>query len=654
MDIRAQAIADAGGPSASVRDRLFGVGGIVAKIIICLTVPLGFYDHGFFVEVLRFVGIWLLISAANTICSYIMFYARNLLGHGMTWTSIPPLRYRIYAVAGFVLFALSELPMHLGGSAHLRAHPWAVAAWLFFIGFWAFMAWCLVGGILRARGGASVGLQHHRAQVADSKRVQAYDAFHSEQWTMHVGVSTGTFSRRDPSGSFVAGLHVRVKIDDAARGTLVFGSMGSGKTQFLRGCAVDAARQGSGLLAISAKLDDASAIVAIARQYRTAGDVHLVGADAESCNLLAGMSPERVGQAFKALSHDPKNPYWSNYAGLMMTAGAQLAWGLSGTTVQVVSKKEDVITVEREVDFAFSLTTIHAIIWGGNKLRFAAIDAAAAAIPTLRRDDPTKADALEAAVTYFTTSFSDLSESKATLAGVKSGLEPYILPLIGGTARKTWGDPDGINITKTIDAGEVVVLAPDKAKNAQVFDLVASFTVAHLADLALRRTARADNQPIVALMDEYGSYASTEHLSLIETARQARICLVMSSIGVTNLSARLGRDGAQAIPSAFSNLLVFSTGDAETKKLIDGRIGKVRMSDISSGSSQSSGTGTNGKSSTSSSTSHRISEVSVIDDEVWRRLGVFSAEGYATAIAIVSEDGRSLHDLVRVPPAVTA
>jgi hypothetical protein len=80
----------------------------------------------------------------------------------------------------------------------------------------------------------------------------------------------------------------------------------------------------------------------------------------------------------------------------------------------------------------------------------------------------------------------------------------------------------------------------------------------------------------------------------------------------------------------------------------------VRMSDISSGSSQSSGTGTNGKSSTSSSTSHRISEVSVIDDEVWRRLGVFSAEGYATAIAIVSEDGRSLHDLVRVPPAVTA
>jgi hypothetical protein len=659
MDLRAQAVADAGGPAASLRDRLFSVGGIVAKVLLCPTLPFGFFHRGFFGEVLFFTGVWLLISSANTIVAYVSFWLRNLLGRKMTWTEVPPLRYRIYAVAGAVLVALSQFHLGIGAAGHIRVHPWAVVSSLFFVAFWAAMIGIPVICYLRARGGGTLGIQHHAAQVADRKRVTAYDAFFATQWSLGVGVSTGVFTRRDPSNSFVAGLHVRMSLADASRCVLATGSMGSGKSQYLFSCAHDAARQiGTGLLTLSAKPSDATTVAAIAQQYRPAAQVHVIGPDTESLDLIAGMTPARVGAAFRALSHDSKNPFWSNYAGMLCTAAAQLAWGLSTTTVQVLDKDG---AVEFECDFTYDLKTIHRVIWGSSKLRTAALESANAAIPELRmRGDLERIDALAAAINYFTMSFLTLQESKSTFAGILSGIEPFLIPLISGTTSRTWCDSEnGINLTDTLDRGECVILAADKAANPQLFALVANFCVSgHLGDLALRRTGRSDNDehPIVCLLDEFGSYASESIFSLVETARQARIALVISVISITNLAARLGRDGAASIPSAFGNWICFGTTDELTRKMVTDRVGKVRMSEISSGSSTSTGSGTKGSSSSNVSTSHRITEINVVDDEIWHNIGV-TPGAYATAIAIVSEGltGHTLHDVVRVPPAsVTA
>jgi len=648
MGLQSQAIADAGGPGMSIRDRLFQVGRIGARVILCLGLPLGFYDRGLVSETLRFVGIWLLISSSQYVANVLEMGVRNMLGRPTQWGTPPAARMKVYALTGVALVLLSGFRLGLSGNGGLRIHWGQLISVALFAGFWAAMAFIVWYAWTRAKR-ATMGLQTFAPQIADVARQRAYDAYFAGRWNLYLGASTGVLSTKEQEHSFVGNLRVRLGLEDASRGTLVFGAMGSGKTVFLRNCARDAARQGSGLLALSAKPDDATAMVEIARQYREARHVHLVAADGESLNLLAGLSPENVGNAFYALTRDPRSSsYWADSASLMMTGAAQLAWGLTGTTVPLPTEESE---PERTVDFDFDLRTIHSLVFGGSEQRIAALQSAADMLPQLRRSDPLKADALESAIIYFTTSFVDLDAKTKDL--VKSGLTPYILPLLGGTARRTFCDPDGLNLVDVLEAGHVVVLNPDKARNQKVFSLIAQFAMAHLSDMALRRTARSHNEPVLILLDEYASFASSDHLTLVETARQARLCLVLSSIGVTNLAARLGDTTAKAIPSAFSNLVCFATGDEDTKNLISKRIGRVQLHDISSSNSTSTGS-QNGKSTESSSTSYRVMQVDTVDDSVWRDLGVNAAGGFSTAIAIVSESGHSLHDVLRVPAGAQA
>jgi hypothetical protein len=648
MTLESQAIADArqgAGPSA--RDRATYVAGVVLKVVVVFTSPIAFYDLGFARESMRLLGIWLLCSALPYLVTVAELYARRALGQtGVGWAVQPAPRFRIYCAVGIALIALSSLHLGLGGGFHVH-WPQLVSVTLF-AAIWAITLGIPIVIVVRKFQRSSLGLQHHEARVVDRAIARDYEQHYAQNWGMRIGVATGEFSRRDPTNSLPAGLHIRLSLPDASKSVKIFGGVGTGKTSFMQGsCAVDAARQGSGLLALSAKPGDATAVFEIAKRFRKPEHVHLIGADFESVNLLAGMTPERVGAAFKNLAQS-KESFWESNAGLLMTSAAQLAWGLSGTTVRLDTKEGE---PERTFDVEYDLKTIHWLVWGSSEKRIAALQSALDVLPALRRADPPRADALESACNFFSDSFEDMADSRSQLSGVKAGIVPYLLPLVSGTTRRTWGDPDGLDISKTLDAGECIILAPDKAANSAVFELVAQFTVMHLTDLALRRTARSHNNPIVAILDEYGSYASTDHLSLIETARQARIVLVISSISVTNLATRLGKDGARAIPAAFGNILCFATGDEDTKKLVSDRIGRVRLSDSSSSSSTSRGSGQNGKSSESSSISHRQTEVSIVDDENWRSLGVNQSGGYSTAVAIVNVDGKALHDVVRIPPA---
>jgi hypothetical protein len=650
MTLESQAIADArqgAGPSA--RDRATYIAGVVLKVVVVFTSPVGFYDLGFARESMRLLGIWLLISALPYLLTVAELYARRLMGQtGVRWVEQPAPRFRIYCAVGIALIALSSLHLGVGGAGGFRAHFPQLISVLLFVSIWAITLGIPIVIVVRKLRGSHLGLQHHAPLIVDPNVARDYDAYYAQNWGLRIGVATKDLSLRDPSNSFPAGLLVRLPLPDASRGTIMFGSMGSGKTQFLRSCAVDAARQGSGLLALSAKPGDATAIFEIARQHREALHVHMIGADFESANLLKGITPERVGACFKNLANS-RESFWESNAGLLMASAAQLAWGLAGTTVRLDTKEGE---PERGFDIEYDLKTIHLLVWGSSEKRIAALQSALDALPALRRADPPRADALESAYNYFSDSFEDMADSKSQLNGVKAGIIPYLLPLISGTTRRTWGDPDGLDISKTLDAGECIILAPAKAENSQIFELVAQFTVMHLTDLALRRTARSHNIPIVAILDEYGSFASIDHLALFETARESSICLTISTISVKNLAARVGAVAADAIPAAFGNILCFATGDKDTKNLISDRIGKVRLSDTSASSSTSSSSGQNGRSSESSSISRRHVEVSIVDDEnCWRTLGVNQSGGYSTALCTLSENGRNRHAVVRVPPA---
>ena len=237
-----------------------------------------------------------------------------------------------------------------------------------------------------------------------------------------------------------------------------------------------------------------------------------------------------------------------------------------------------------------------------------------------------------------------------TLGSVRASVSPYLRALCAPGFAEAFGSGD-IDLPSAIDAGQAIIVDVDMAQSPQGYAVASSLVLAHLRSVALRRTGRdpARNNPCVLLADEFGSFASTEHLALFETARQSKICAVVSIIGLSNLEARLGQAAAYAVPSALGSMVVFASGDGHTRKYMSDRIGSVRSLEITAGASTGRHPQVAFVPSNQYSTSEHYVTAPIIEDVAWTQLGVHPAEGYASAVAIVAQGGQVAHDVIMVP-----
>ena len=506
------------------------------------------------------------------------------------------------------------------------------------------------------------------------------------------GVARGTFRERGDAHAFFGGDIVGQMFRDASQGTVMYGAMGGGKTAMLRSIAEQLAhRCDLAVVAMSAKPDDAQSLVEILWSGRHpnapfADGAKSLGCTCENCQakrrvyyispgfdciaLFRGLTPARIGATFGALAEDPTHPFWGASVEALVTAYMQLALGLEGESLVLEEQQEQLdkdgavvvpYSPAHTVECRYSATSLADMIYAEPRLFKLALKTASQRLQRFAESDPPRAGHLESALRYFTGEFQQDFADRNTLGNVLASLKPYLRPLTQPGIAETFGDGD-LDIPSALDLGHCLIFGVNQAENPKAFEVVCSLVLAHLHAAALARTGRdpAQNNPVVLLADEYGSYASPKHTLLWETCRQAVICPYVSVISLTNFAARVGEKAARSLPASFGSLLCFRTGDAETRRYVTSLIGTIENRETST-STQIRGDANvlshvlgNAE---STGTSERIVDRPIVADEIWSHLGIVPEHdgepAHARCVAVVMQGGRQYRDVVMIPESIS-
>ncbi|MGA8474533.1 MAG: type IV secretion system DNA-binding domain-containing protein [Candidatus Cybelea sp.] len=596
---------------------------------------------GGWTAIVRGVGLLLLVAGSGYIWVAAQMWWLALARHDhRTWATRPSPRIIVYAWVGAALVLLTSLHVPM---------PWMIGvdgtgmlSLLLALAFWVGVAGLGVLGWRMVTRTRRMGLQVHVPQTRSKSRSVADSA--APQWCLHLGTATGYCRSRNDTRGMYAGDGAALTITDAAKGALICGGMGSGKTTLLRLIA----RQlmslgGTALVAISAKPSDAIAMGSMFAGALFLGPGHAPFA------LFGGLSPEAIAAVFGALAGDPKNPFWKAAVTNLVCAWLQIIMGLAGSTVVIPERREPIYEAERVLTISYSPQSLSDLIYASEPIANAVLAEAARRLPSLSGDAHAQ---LSAGLAYFSGEYQAtlLTARGETLGSVRASVSPYLRALCAPGLLDAFGSGD-IDLSSAIDRGDKIIIDIDMAQSPQGFSVVSALILAHLRSIALARTARdaASNNPCVLLADEFGTYGSSEHLALFETARQSRLVCFAAIIALSNLEARLGQAAAYALPSALGSMLVFHTGDSHTRKYVSERIGSVRSLEITAGSSSSPHQSAPFVQNTSYSRSEHYTTAPVIEDAAWTQLGVNSQRGYATAVAILAQGGGVAHDVIMVP-----
>jgi type IV secretory pathway TraG/TraD family ATPase VirD4 len=330
----------------------------------------------------------------------------------------------------------------------------------------------------------------------------------------------------------------------------------------------------------------------------------------------------------------------------------QVLFGLAGSTIvipEVPGDETHLYQPERVLTLAYTAHSLADLLYATDNIFSAVLMEAQRKLSSLTGE---AAAQLNAGLRYFTTEYQAtlLTARGETLGSVRASVSPHLRALTAPAFAESFGSGD-IDLAAAIDSGAKIIVDVDQAENPAGFAAVAALMEAHMGRIALTRTGRdpAKNTPCLLLLDEAATYLSAQSIGIFETCRQARICSVVSIIGLSNLQARLGDAAAYSIPSALGSMVTFATGDGATRKYVTDRIGTVRVLEITEGSSSSPHPQTPFVSSMSASSSEHYVSIPVIDDECWSHLGVHADRGYASAIAILAQGGQIAHDVIMVP-----
>jgi hypothetical protein len=492
----------------------------------------------------------------------------------------------------------------------------------------------------------------------------------SGQLALCGGIAQGVFRERNlANGAPKSGELFLYGERSANRGTLAVGAPGSSKTRckiypdFYWGLHTSPR---AGALVFVTKKRATDDFLAIARRFRSADQIHVVGvgSDRASIDLTAGMTHESIGDAIKDGLGESHSEFWKQGPSAFVEGFVELIQALRPATIQVPAATDKDGRVEPggeayELAIGETLPTLLDLMaLDGRRLDavFAHGFNRAAELAPIRPDEASRLRALlrevEERIVPLLRRDAKLGEE------LRQSALPQLQPFGRGPLRKAFCDRNGIDLA-AIEKGHVILVEIDESEYPRAVNTVVRMLFRRIVQMARERTAsnRVGNlDPILLVCDEYANYAAAGHVQAWNTIRESNF---VATVGITSVSALVRQLGdqhaANAIIANFGNKFYFDVDDKATRDLATELVGKTTIlrRGISKGTSKTRGTSATASSagggshhsagSTRSESTNEHRE-DALDGAIWRSLR--AERDTATAIAFVRGDEGTMTDVV--------
>ncbi len=483
------------------------------------------------------------------------------------------------------------------------------------------------------------------------------------------GIAQGVFRERNlTNGAPEKGAVLLYPERSANRGTLVVGAPGSSKTRskiypdFYWGLRTS---QRAGAIVFVTKKRATDDFLAIARTFRPADHVHVVGIGAgrATIDITAGMSHESVGDAIKDGLGESHSEFWKQGPSAFVEGFVELIQALRPATIHVppaVDKDGNVEPGADAYDFELgdTLPTLLDLVALDGRLLDAVFAHALELVAKLELSDWDEATKLRSLLREIKGRVVPLLKRDPKLAEeLRQSALPQLQPFGRGAVRRAFCDRHGIDLS-LVEQGHVILVEIDEAEHPRAVNTVVRMLFRSVVQMARERTASnriGTLDPLLRVCHEYANYAAAGHVQAWNTIRESNF---IATVGLTSLSALAKQIGdqraADAIVSNFSNKFFFDSDDRLTRDLANELVGKTTVirRGTSEGTSTTSGTSSTGSLNGGSHRSRATSQTEntseqredALDGSIWRSLQ--AERESATAIAFVRTDEGTMTDVV--------
>jgi type IV secretory pathway TraG/TraD family ATPase VirD4 len=167
------------------------------------------------------------------------------------------------------------------------------------------------------------------------------------------------------------------------------------------------------------------------------------------------------------------------------------------------------------------------------------------------------------------------------LTGNPEGVQSFVLNAL--TALRALTNPKVGWLTSGSDFAlqdlrrrKTVVYFITPPQHAEYYSFLTSVFFRSVFNAAMRQMPAKSDLPIYVLYDEFGHSTIPSFVSTANTIRAYKVSLSIVLQSIAQLSARYGRDTAQAILGGFNTAMTYSGSDPETLLFFEKLCGKVR------------------------------------------------------------------------------
>ncbi len=460
---------------------------------------------------------------------------------------------------------------------------------------------------------------------------------------LQIGKATGKLAKASHGAAIRRGEIIRLIGDEASQNIIVYGGVGSGKTT----CVVNpliaqCLDQDCGMLAFDVKGDWGRTLLALAAQLGRS--VETIGIGGRPFNLLSGQTPDIAASYIKSAlllagNTSAESTFWNeisvqlafNVLTILSFLGPR--YSLAGLYNYVFSATyRDEASKESDAEYA-RLTGV-----AENENAAPAVRASAEEARTILRRS---ADYEESVFFKF-----DEKVQSGVRAQLSQIVELFTRPAIE-RAFCTQTDDD-VRLEEMLDGAVFLLDLPIQryglaAKTVYTFVKLRFFSV-----VEERRIHPEWNQTraLVFVCDEYQEVVSVakdarSDLTFWDKARSAKCVGIISAQGVSSFRAAIGNHTlTDALLQNFRQQICFANEDEATIKQMTYLLGQVDIKRENRSRSLSSGR----SSSSSRSTSLNLQQQSVINPQLFRRLGA------REALAVLRIGGEAFDDILEMTP----
>jgi|GEM_PF-4500995 len=550
--------------------------------------------------------------------------------------------------------------------------------------FWVGLIWLVVHQTRRKRSSQGQG---QAALPTNGTLVEET----TQEAGLLIGHATGRFRNRNASNSPEQDAPVWMDLPTACRGIMVVGQQGSGKTSgAFNPLTAQAMKQGWSSLTFAVKSNVPGTINRLGGQYGNGnGGLALVAPPGHfdgisddfqryKLNVLSGLSPESAAAAIGDALGDPKDPYWKTAPMRLAQSWLELLYACGDGSWIDLPKVEDkdgnLLRVARRFRLEYSLNALRECIeLSGRDLSIVlqvASEKEAELADGLDEDSRHRRELLEDALRYFTvsyvTAFVQPTNGENLLGSIRASLQAPLMALTGDRSiRETFCGGTDIDLDFLLANGHHVVVAVDDSRFPNAVKMVNLFLFRRFAELAQRRLGKGDAiTPCLVSMDEYGSYASRDHLRVLSRAREANFIPVVGVQSLSFLGDAMGSmDAAKAVLGSLATVVCCGASDPQTAEWIRQRCGQstIRENVISynTGTSTNPSGGQSGNlltaflpnQTTTEGTSESVQsrEKDLAGAETLATLGPQGSNGFVRAVVIAAQRHGEIRDVVRLP-----